>query len=183
MVMALRGAVRNSNGKNGWSRLVIDCVPTGDGIGTSARAAIGADARVSVSTMRIRAGASRMSLTTTRARGFCTCDPIPVENAAGSRPTQAAMQVITTGRICVSHVCTIASALLKPASSKRLKNESTMMPSMAAMPNSATKPMAAETENGVPVSARANIPPINAIGITLASGCPCLPPLAMRRVV
>ena len=44
-----------------------------------------------------------------------------------------------------------------------------MMPSIAAMPNSATKPIAAETLNGVPVTNSAKMPPISAIGITLAA--------------
>ena len=43
------------------------------------------------------------------------------------------------------------------------------MPSMAAMPNSATKPIAAETLNGVPVRNSAKMPPIIAIGMTLAA--------------
>ncbi len=38
---------------------------------------------------------------------------------------------------------------------------------MVEMPNSAMKPIAAETENGVPVRTRAKMPPISAIGITL----------------
>ena len=43
------------------------------------------------------------------------------------------------------------------------------MPSMAAMPNKATKPIAEETLNGVPVIHSAKMPPISAIGITLAA--------------
>ena len=38
------------------------------------------------------------------------------------------------------------------------------MPFMAAIPNRAMKPIAAEMLNGVPVTASANIPPISAIG-------------------
>ena len=49
----------------------------------------------------------------------CTCDPIPVENAAGNRPTQATMQVIITGRSCVRQVCSMALARSSPDS--RLK--------------------------------------------------------------
>ena len=44
-----------------------------------------------------------------------------------------------------------------------------MMPSMAAIPNRATKPIAAETLNGVPVRNSAKMPPIRAIGMTLAA--------------
>ena len=44
-----------------------------------------------------------------------------------------------------------------------------MMPSMAAMPNKATKPIAADTLKGVPVMNSEKIPPISAIGMTLAA--------------
>ena len=44
-----------------------------------------------------------------------------------------------------------------------------MMPSIAAMPNSATKPIAADTLNGVPVKYSVKMPPISAIGMTLAA--------------
>ena len=40
-----------------------------------------------------------MPPTTTSARGFCTCEPMPVDTAAGSSPTQAAMQVIGPHRV------------------------------------------------------------------------------------
>ena len=50
-------------------------------------------------------GASSMPPTTTMASGRWTWLPIAVEKAAGSRPTQAATQVISTGRICSSQVC------------------------------------------------------------------------------
>ncbi len=43
------------------------------------------------------------------------------------------------------------------------------MPSMAAMPNNATNPMADDTLNGVPVTHRAKMPPSSAMGITLAA--------------
>ena len=43
------------------------------------------------------------------------------------------------------------------------------MPSMAAMPNNATKPMAEDTLNAVPVIRNAKMPPKIAIGITLAA--------------
>src|SRR5476649_1235290 len=49
--------------------------------------------------MRITIGASIIPPTTTMASGFCTCEPIPVESAAGSNPTPAMTQVINTGRI------------------------------------------------------------------------------------
>ena len=45
----------------------------------------------------------------------------------------------------------------------------TMIPFMAEMPNSATKPIAADTLNGAPVRNRAKMPPIRAIGMALAA--------------
>src|SRR3979409_258791 len=42
---------------------------------------------------RITSGASIMPVTTTTASGFCTCDPIPADIAAGSRPTPATTHV------------------------------------------------------------------------------------------
>ena len=44
-----------------------------------------------------------------------------------------------------------------------------MMPSITEMPNRAMKPIAAETLNGVPVTNSAKMPPISAIGMTLAA--------------
>ena len=55
-----------------------------------------------------------MPPTTTSASGFCTCEPMPVEIAAGSRPTQATTQVIITGRICISQVRRMALAPVEP---------------------------------------------------------------------
>ncbi len=44
-----------------------------------------------------------------------------------------------------------------------------MMLSITEIPNSAMKPIAADTLNGVPVSHSAKIPPIIAIGMTLSA--------------
>src|SRR5262249_57573091 len=52
------------------------------------------------STVRKRQGAASVPPTTTTASGRCTWLPMAVEKAAGSRPTQAAVPVISTGRIC-----------------------------------------------------------------------------------
>lgn len=57
---------------------------------------------------------------------------------------------ISTGRICTSQVRTIASARETPSTICVLY-DITIIPSIAAMPNSAIKPIAAETLNGVPV--------------------------------
>src|SRR5476649_248283 len=80
------------------------------------------------STVRNRNGASSMPPTTTMASGRCTWLPIAVEKAAGNRPTQAAMQVISTGRICSSQVFDRATSRSRPSSISRLKQPTTMMP-------------------------------------------------------
>ena len=58
----------------------------------------------------------QMPPTTTRASGLCTCEPMPVEKAAGNRPTQATTQVIITGRICTWQVRRIAAGAVEAAS-------------------------------------------------------------------
>jgi len=72
------------------------------------------------STMRISTGASRMPPTTTRASGFCTWEPMPVDIAAGNKPTQATVQVMITGRIWISQARKIAPARSNPASIRPL---------------------------------------------------------------
>src|ERR1700704_2654674 len=67
------------------------------------------------SVIRITIGASIMPPTTTTASGFCTCDPMPDDIAAGRRPTPAMMQVIITGRICSSPVRGTAVVRSTPA--------------------------------------------------------------------
>src|SRR5262249_1156309 len=49
------------------------------------------------SVMRMTIGASIMPPTTTTASGFCTCEPIPVESAAGKSPTPAITQASDRG--------------------------------------------------------------------------------------
>ena len=65
---------------------------------------------------RITTGASIMPVTTTTASGFCTCEPMPCESAAGNSPTPATTQVINTGRSCNSPVRTTALMRSKPSS-------------------------------------------------------------------
>ncbi len=108
-----------------------------------------------------------MPPTTTMASGRWTWLPIAVEKAAGRRPAQAATQVISTGRICSSQVRASASVRPTPSSTRRLKQLTTMMPFMAAMPNRATKPIAAEMLNGMSASHSARMPPTSASGMAL----------------
>ena len=107
--------------------------------------------------------------TTTMASGRWTWLPMRSRSAAGSRPTQAAMQVISTGRICGRQVSRSARARGHAHSTQAVvAADSTMMPFMAAMPNRATKPMAAEMLNVMPADERAPAtPPVSAIGIAL----------------
>ena len=80
-----------------------------------------------------------------------TWEPIPLDSAAGSRPTPAITQVIRTGRICSSPVRKMAAVRSMPVSRSWLNCDRMMMPSITEMPNSAMKPIAADTLNGVPV--------------------------------
>jgi len=107
-----------------------------------------------------------MPPTTTKASGFCTWLPMPVETAAGSNPIAAARQVITTGRRLFSDVTRRASSRDCPSFTAWLKVVTTRMPSITAMPNRATKPIAAEMEKAVPVKANASTPPMTASGMT-----------------
>src|SRR5581483_6402269 len=118
-------------------------------------------------TVRKSRGASSMPPTITIASGRCTWLPIAVENAAGNSPTQAATQVIRTGRICRSQVRRSASSRFMPPAIRRLKQPTSMMPFMAAIPNKAMKPMAAEMLNGMPARVRLRMPPIRASGMAL----------------
>src|SRR5215510_15284488 len=119
------------------------------------------------SVTRMTIGASIMPPTTTTASGLCTCEPIPLDSAAGNRPTPAITHVISTGRICSSPVRRIAAVRSTPASIRALNCDRMMMPSIADIPNSAMKPIAAETLNGMSAMKRPNTPPRTAIGITL----------------
>src|SRR5882672_3842181 len=93
------------------------------------------------SVTRITTGASIMPVTTTTASGFCTCEPMPSDSAAGSRPTPATTQVISTGRSCNSPVRITALMRSMPSSMSWLNCERMIMPSITAMPNSAMKPI------------------------------------------
>ncbi len=110
-----------------------------------------------------------MPPTTTRAKGRCTWEPMPFDTAAGNRPTQAAKQVMATGRSWVEQAWRMASVRGTPSITERLNEDSTMMPFITEMPNRPMKPIAAETLIGVPVSDRAKMPPTMAMGMTLSA--------------
>ena len=96
-------------------------------------------------TSRLQIGDSSMPPTITQASGCCTCEPMPVESAAGTRPMQADRPVMNTWRIRASPACRIAVSVPIPSSMSRRMWETSRMPSMAATPNSEMKPTAADT--------------------------------------
>src|SRR5882672_4550555 len=102
---------------------------------------------------------------TTTARGFWVSEPIPVEMAIGRRPSAASNPVISTVRMRSSDPRITASSGDAPASRNWLKYATMTTPFSTACPNSAMKPIAADTERGMPVISRAKIPPISANGM------------------
>ena len=95
------------------------------------------------SVTRITIGASIMPVTTTTASGFCTCEPIP-PSAAGNSPI-ATTQVISTGRSLQFAGTDHRAHALIAFVDELVVCERMMMPSITAMPNSAMKPIAADT--------------------------------------
>jgi len=65
---------------------------------------------------RLQIGDSSMPPTTTQASGCCTCAPMPVEIAAGTRPMQAESPVMKICRMRVSPARMIASSRASPSS-------------------------------------------------------------------
>jgi hypothetical protein len=72
--------------------------------------------------------------------------------------------VISTGRTRSSGPSKIAPRMSSPASNRRRMDAMRTSPLRTATPETAMKPMAAETENGIPRSAIANTPPAIARG-------------------
>src|SRR5262249_45415487 len=80
----------------------------------------GMNIRASVGmTRRLQIGDSSMPPTITQASGCCTCEPMPVEMAAGTRPMQAENPVMNTWRMRVSPALTMASSEPMPVSMLR----------------------------------------------------------------
>ena len=107
------------------------------------------------------------------ASGFWVSEPMPCESAIGSRPSIASNAVISTVRKRSIAPRSTASRAVAPSSANCLKQLSITTPLSTAWPNSAMKPMAADTLNGMPVSKSAKIPPISANGtfIKMSSAC------------
>jgi cobalt-zinc-cadmium resistance protein CzcA len=80
----------------------------------SARAGITMRASVGI-TSRLQMGDSNMPPTTTQASGCCTCAPMPVDSAAGTRPMQADRPVMKICRMRVSPARIIASSRCMPS--------------------------------------------------------------------
>jgi len=90
---------------------------------------------------------------TTIASGFCVCEPMPFETAAGNRPIIATSVVIRHGRRRFSAASRAASTIDKPSTSRRRwKYVTTKIASCTAMPKMEMKPIAADTEKCVPVT-------------------------------
>ena len=70
-------------------------------------------------TSKLQIGDNSMPPTITQASGCCTCEPIPVEIAAGTRPMQADKPVMKICRIRVSEARMIASSVPMPSSMSR----------------------------------------------------------------
>ena len=70
-------------------------------------------------TSRLQIGDSSMPPTITQASGCCTCEPMPVESAAGTRPMQAEKPVMKTCRMRVSPAWMIAVSVPMPSSRSR----------------------------------------------------------------
>ena len=121
------------------------------------------------STVRNSSGASSMPPTTTMASGRCTCDPMAVEKAAGNRPAQAATQVISTGPHLQLTGLAQGGGAVHASFDQPVEQLTSMMPFMAAMPNSATKPMAAEMLNDMLQSHSPIMPPTKASGMAPAA--------------
>ena len=70
-------------------------------------------------TSRLQIGDSSMPPTITQASGCWTCEPMPVESAAGTRPMQAEKPVMKTCRIRASPAWMIAVSVPMPSSRSR----------------------------------------------------------------
>ena len=137
-------------------------------------------------TSRIRNGATDdlpADDATSRASGFFElCEPTPLDNAAGSNPTHAAMHVMRTGR---NGLLFAGSAHGRHSGHTTrdvtvIRATTTMIPFMIDMPNRPMNPIAADKLKGVPVRNSARMPPISASGRTLAAKKACRNPPKLK---
>ena len=81
---------------------------TGSRIGSERtdRGELRANSEISTGSMiRVTIGASAMSPTTTTASGFCTCEPMPDDSAAGSEPVRVGNRVRGDPRVRRDKLC------------------------------------------------------------------------------
>ena len=105
---------------------------------------------------------------TTVASGRCTSAPSPVDSAIGTKPMDATMAVMATGRSrCDVPSRTMRITLVRPCVFSPLNADNNTMPLSTATPNRAMKPTPAEMEKGMPRMRRAAMPPIEARGMAL----------------
>ncbi len=119
------------------------------------------------SVIKMTNGASIMPVTTTTASGFCTCDPIPARqrrrqqaDASDHAGHQHRPELQFAGS---DHRLDAIETLIDQLIVLRQDDDAVL----TAIPNSAMKPIAAETLKGIPLTKRPSTPPKIAIGITL----------------
>ncbi len=104
---------------------------------------------------------------TTVANGLCTSAPVSVASAIGTKPSDATIAVMATGRRRIIAPSNMASRTGRPSSTNCLMKVSITSPLRTATPERAMNPTAAGTENGIPRSHSATIPPVKASGTAL----------------
>ncbi len=98
---------------------------------------------------------------TTVANGLCTSAPDPLLKAIGKNPKEATRAVIKTGlNLILVPIKTIRCRLVSPSFLRRLNSAIKTIPFNTATPNKAIKPTPALMLNGMPRSAKKNIPPM-----------------------
>ena len=102
--------------------------------------------------------------TITVAKGRAVSEPTAWESAAGSKPSAAMMEVISTARSRESAPSRIAGPVSIPSTSSSWMRVIMMTQYSMAMPNSATNPAIADTESGRPARNNPTTPPMAAKG-------------------
>src|SRR5450830_290832 len=116
------------------------------------------------STTRVSSVAVTSPPMTTMASGRWVSEPISRDSAMGSRPRAASMAVISTVRRRCIEPMRAASYTVWPALRNCWNTESITTPLSTAWPLKAMKPMAADTDSGMPKIQSATKPPTRARG-------------------
>jgi hypothetical protein len=104
--------------------------------------------------------------TITIANGFCVSDPIPVDSAAGNKPTQATSAVMMMGRTRSKAASRVALVMSIPSRRSLFMYEIRITPVYTDPPLNASSPSADDTLNGVCVNLRAMSAPTGSVMIT-----------------